>query len=287
MSAPASRPQTSDHPTHSEEAFPWLRLDDLSIPMLPDQAHHVMQLAGDPEVTVTTLAAVVSKDPVLATRVLGLANSALFGAMTALRSVQDAVVRLGVVRVRNAVVAASMDAQVASRDIYGTESQRFMDHAVGTAYLARLLAERQDVDVEELFLCGLLHDIGKLVILKTAHVHVRGGGQPIAPDELAAAIAHYHAACGALALHFWKLPDDVLDVVRHHHDYTLAADPARAAIGYAANRLSHRYGFGCPPEGDGVADDPVMDLLSLDEQWLEMTDAHAPGLFNAARQAFG
>ena len=60
---------------------PWLRPDDLSIPMLPSQAQRVLALVGDPDVTIATLAAVVSKDPVLATRVLGMANSAVYGAM--------------------------------------------------------------------------------------------------------------------------------------------------------------------------------------------------------------
>lgn len=152
-------------PVHAQ--FPWLHPDDLSIPMLPDQAARVLQLASDPDVTVTRLAGLVSKDPILATRVLGLANSAMFGGLTPLSSVQDAVVRLGVSRVRNAVVTVSMHAQTASPQMYGSEGPRFMDHAVGTAYLARLIAGETDADVKTAFLTGLLHDIGKLVILKT------------------------------------------------------------------------------------------------------------------------
>lgn len=266
------------------EQFPWLRPDDLSLPMLPDQAIRGMQMASDPDLTVTKLAGLVSKDPVLATRVLGLANSAMYGAMTPLRSVQDAVVRLGVGCVRNVVVTVSMHAQMTAPDLYGAEGPRFMDHALGTAYLARLVADQADEDVEEAFLTGLLHDIGKLVVHKTAH-HRRRQGTPIADDELANAVTATHAACGALALHFWKLPDEVLDAVRHHHDYTLAVNARAAAVCYAANRLSHRYGFGCSPEGDGVLDDPVWATLGLDGTWIAATDAHAPGLFQAARQA--
>ena len=286
MTPPVTTPTRSDsfaaHPQ-----FPWLRPDDLSLPMLPDQAMRALQLTSDPELTVTKLAGVVSKDPVLATRVLGLANSAMFGALSPLRSVQDAVVRLGTGCVRNVVVTVSMHAQMAAPDLYGTEGRRFMDHAIGTAYLARLIADRLDADVEEAFLTGLLHDIGKLVVLKTAHAHQRREGATIYPEELAAAITAVHAQCGALALHFWRLPDEVLDAVRHHHDYTLAVDRRAAAICYAANRLSHRYGFGCTPEGDDAKSDPVWKEFGLDEAWLEETDAHAPGLFNAARQTLG
>jgi HD-like signal output (HDOD) protein len=268
----------------ADTPFPWLRIHDLAIPMPPAQALRVMQLAGDPEVTVTMLAAVVSKDPVLATRVLGLANSAMFGGAMTLRSVQDAVVRLGVVAVRNVVVAAALHAQVASPDIYGAEGGRFTAHAVGTAYLARLMAHEQDADVDEAFLSGLVHDIGKLVIMKTAHAYQRTGDAVIPQDDLASALAQYHAPCGALALQYWHIPTEILDVVRHHHDYSLAADPRRAAVCYAANRLSHRYGFGCAAEERAIEDDPVLDVLGLDAAWLARTDAYAPGLFNQARQ---
>jgi putative nucleotidyltransferase with HDIG domain len=268
----------------ASEQFPWLRPDDLSLPMLPDQALRGMQMASDPDLTVTKLAGLVSKDPVLATRVLGLANSAMYGAMTPLRSVQDAVVRLGVACVRNVVVTVSLHAQMTAPDLYGAEGPRFMDHALGTAYLARLVAEVADEDVEEAFLTGLLHDIGKLVVHKTAHQR-RKQGLTITDEELGAAVASTHAACGALALHFWKLPDETLDAVRHHHDYGLAVNPRAAAVCYAANRLSHRYGFGCMPEGDDVLEDAVWATLDLGEAWMAETDTRAPGLFNAARQA--
>lgn len=268
----------------ASEQFPWLRPDDLSLPMLPEQAIRGMQMASDPDLTVTKLAGLVSKDPVLATRVLGLANSAMYGAMTPLRSVQDAVVRLGVGCVRNVVVTVSMHAQMTAPDLYGAEGPRFMDHALGTAYLARLVADSAGTDVEEAFLTGLLHDIGKLVIHKTAHLR-RRQGTAISDDDVADAVAASHAACGALALHFWKLPDEVLDAVRHHHHFTLAVNPRAAAVCYAANRLSHRYGFGCTAEGDGVLDDTVWATLDLDDAWMAATDAHAPGLVNAARQA--
>jgi putative nucleotidyltransferase with HDIG domain len=284
MSEPAVAPaalamRIADHP--------WLRPDDLSIPMLPDQAQRVLQLVGDPDVTISTLASVVSKDPVLATRVLGMANSALYGAMTSLRSVSDAVVRLGTRTVRNVVVTVSMQSQFKSSDAYGQESFRFTEHAIGTAYVAHLIADHTRGDVDEAFLCGLLHDIGKLVILKTAHEYQQKHSMVIRPDELQTALAQHHAVCGALALGFWNVPDEVRQVVEYHHAFEEAPDPQAAAICYAANLLSHRYGFGCPAMGDDVLEDAVFPYLELDEAWIAKADVRAPGLFNAARQALG
>lgn len=267
--------------------FPWLRPEDLSIPMLPAEAQRVLQIVGDPEVTIATLAAVVSKDPVLATRVLGMANSALFGAMSPLRSVSDAVVRLGARTVRNVVVTVSMHSQFKSPELYGGETQHFMEHAVGTAYVSHLIAEKVRADVDETFLCGLLHDLGKLVILRTAHQYQKRHAGAIPTTELQAALMHHHAVCGALALGFWNVPDEIRDVVQNHHAFENAADPQATAICYAANLLSHRYGFGCRPEGDAVIEDAVFPYLGLDAEWIAKTDVRAPGLFNAARQALG
>lgn len=271
----------------ADEQFPWLRPDDLSIPMLPDQALRGMQLASDPDITVTKLAGLVSKDPVLATRVLGLANSAMYGGLSPLGSVQDAVVRLGVNCVRNLVVTVSLNGQMAAPDLYGREGPRFMAHAVGTAYMARLVADHVRDDVEEAFLTGLLHDIGKLVVLKTAHDYQRQHRVTLDPDDIADAVTHAHAPCGALALHFWRLPEEILDAVRHHHDYSLAVNTRPAAVCYAANLLSHRYGFGCEPQGDAVLEDQVWQVLGLDADWMAQTDVHGPGLVSAARQALG
>jgi HD-like signal output (HDOD) protein len=278
--------QASEWLVAGDVHYGWLRLDDLAIPMLPDYAVRVMQVTNDPDVTVPRLAALVSKDPVLAMRVLSLANSAMYGALTPLRSVQDAVVRLGVVTVRNIVMATSLQAMVATRDVYGTDAAGFVEHAVGTAYLARLVAGARRADEEEAFLSGLVHDIGKLVILKTAHAHKRRGGSVIHSEEVATAVAHHHAACGAIALHFWNVPDEVLDAVRHHHNYPLAADPSLAATCYLANRMSHRYGCGCEPEGEGLEYDPVLSVLGLDAAWLQETDARASGLVATAQQLF-
>lgn len=64
----------------------------------------------------------------------------------------------------------------------------------------------------------------------------------------------------------------------------MAVNRHAAAVCCAANLLSHRYGFGCAPEGDLSLDDPVWAELGLDRAWIERADAHATGLFNAARQ---
>lgn len=266
--------------------YKWLAAsDDTVVPMMPAIAHRVIELVSDPDVSISTIAALVSKDQVLASRVLGLANSAYCAPMQTVSTVLEAIVRLGLAAVRNVVVTVSFTSRMHDPRIYGERARERADHAIGTAYCARLVAERAGVDLEEAFLCGLLHDIGKLVVLKVAHDHAYRTGENIAPEEIESAIREKHAELGGITLKRWKLPETLIEPVTHHHDYTKAETLRReTAAVYAANRLAHRYGFGCPADESDILEDPVMPFLKLDAIWLEATDVHAPGLFQVARQ---
>jgi putative nucleotidyltransferase with HDIG domain len=194
-------------------------------------------------------------------------------------------VRLGTIAVRNVVVTVSFASRMHDPRIYGERGRELVDHAIGTAYLARLIADKARTDVEEAFMCGLLHDIGKLVILKLAHDYSRRTGKPVPREEVDQAIDERHAGFGGLTLKRWKLPESLIEPVTCHHDYRVATKrPKDAAVTYAANQLAHRYGFGCEADGRNLLEDPVAEFLGLDQAWLESTDVHAPGLYDVARQ---
>jgi putative nucleotidyltransferase with HDIG domain len=265
----------------------WLRCEDLTVPMLPAMAHRVIEMATDPDLSIQTLASLVAKDQVLAGRVLGLANSAYSSPTREIASLKEAIVRLGTTAVRNVVITVSFTSKLHDPAVYQTSGRFIVDHALGTAYVARLVAEHARVDPEEAFLYGLLHDIGKLVILKRAHEYRRQTGRAITDEQLEAVLAAHHPAAGALVLRRWKLPESLDDPVRCHHDYEAATRNRRqAAVAYFANRLSHRYGFGCSAEETDLLADPVCQLLDIDAAWLARIDGHAPGLYDVARQFF-
>jgi HD-like signal output (HDOD) protein len=124
------------------------------------------------------------------------------------------------------------------------------------------------------------------VLLKLARDFIKSGGQTPTPEEIDAFVRDHHAEVGARILRQWQLPETLIEPVRYHHTPDAApTHKAEAAVVYMANRLSHRYGFGCAPDGaDDVADDPIFAELRLTPQWLKDTDQRAPGLFEVARQ---
>lgn len=263
----------------------WMNFQSTDIPMLPELAVRVISLVSDPEVTIAQLAQVVSKDQVLTTRLLSLANSAFYGSSVDVATVPEAVMRVGSLAVRNLAVTLCVTSRMADRRIYGDRGQDLVHHGVGTAYLARIVADATGQPPDAAFLGGLLHDIGKMVILKWHFDHTRTTGEPIAPDAFEAVLAAQHASVGGLALRRWGLPPELEEPVVCHHAYDTASDnrPLAATV-YLANRLSHRYGFGCSADGYDPLEDPVSGELGLDAAWLADLDARAPGLYEVARQ---
>jgi putative nucleotidyltransferase with HDIG domain len=261
---------------------------DAAIPMLPEFAHRIIDMVSDPDVSIARLAAIVTKDQVLASRLLGLANSAYFAAMQEIATVQQAIVRLGTSAVRNLVVTVCFYSRMHDRNVYGPRGRPLAEHGIGTAYMARMLADLTGMDGEEAFMYGLLHDIGKLVILKVAHDARRQGTVPITGDELDDVMRDLHPAVGVRVLRRWRLPSLLDDPIVHHHDWQAATVARRAAaLTYLANRLSHRYGFGCTPDESDLLDDPVVAELQLGDGWLDETDCHAPGLVDVAKKILG
>ncbi|HEV8317172.1 MAG TPA: HDOD domain-containing protein [Vicinamibacterales bacterium] len=264
----------------------WNSSSDTAMPMLPALAGDVMTLALDPDVSVLRIARVISKEQVLATRVLRLANSAYCAPMQEITTINDAIVRMGTAAVRNVVLAVCFASRLQAANVYGPQGRDLVDHGIGSAYLARLVAERAGLDPDEAFMFGLLHDIGKLVLLKQVRDFIKSGGQAPTPEEIDAFVRDRHAEVGARILRQWQLPETLIEPVRYHH--TPDAAPTHkdeAAVVYMANRLSHRYGFGCTAgEADDITEDPIFTELRLNAQWLKDTDQRAPGLFEVARQ---
>lgn len=266
----------------------WIRSGDwahdghASIPVLPAHIAELVQLAGDPDVPTRRIADAVAKDPVLAMQVIRMANSAFSAPAIEITRIGDAVARLGTQSVRNVVMAGCLNAQLVDPRIYGARGRQIVDHCVGAAVLASLLAAPYGSS-GEMFLGGLLHDIGKLLILKLAHDFRKESGDGPVAEEMDAMMAERHAQMGGWLAGRWKMPATLGDPIVWHHDPNWAADGQSIAIVYAANRLAHRYGFGCDADEADLLEDPLLSELGIDAAALAILDAKAPELYASAR----
>lgn len=265
----------------------WQRSLNSYTPMIPANAVEIANLARDPEVSAVKLTQALGKDPLLAANVIRLANSAFSASATTITTLSDAVVRVGTRSVRQLVTAACLTSKLRNPKTYGSHAQLLVDHSVGTAYISWLVADHVDVDPDAAFLCGLLHDIGKFVILKLAHEDL-----PIPATmteaRLNAVIESRHATIGQQALAHWDFAPEIQMPVAWHHDPGEAHGHLHvAAIVYAANRLAHRYGCGCEPESFNLLEDEIFGKLGFDEAFMQELDAHVPGLFEVAKKISG
>ena len=253
-----------------------------ALPMVPAVAREVFEFSSDSQVPVKRIVNVVSRDPVLASRVLRLANSVYSGSAVPVTSISGAIVRMGTESVRNLVTAVCVASILAGKGRRGNAGRELVDHGIGTAYIASFIADAAGEQREQAFACGLLHDIGKLLIDHLAHQQHEGVKRPSAA-ELSTVMTR-HAELGGFLVKLWQLPEPLHEAVAFHHDPSLVPESRPALVTYAANRLAHRYGFGCQPEDFDPMEDPIFAAAKVEERTLARIRHQAPMLYEVARQ---
>ncbi len=257
-----------------------------ALPLMPGLLANVMDVALDADIEGRRLIRLVAREQVLAASVLRLANTAANAPLGTVTTVEQAVWRLGTRAVRSAVLSICFATWSERASSKTPQRLGYVEHGIGTACLAGLVADRSGVNAEEAFVGGLLHDIGKLFLLNLRTVYIRSGGRTPTADEEDTVFRQHHAEVGGVVMESWTLPPALREPVRWHHEpFSAPTCPQTAAVVYAANRLSHRFGFGCTrTREDDILEDPVCIALGVDPSWLRDIDTRAPVLFDAACQ---
>lgn len=251
----------------------WASTDKRTLPLSPGLLGDILWLIREPDVDAARLIRFVSRDQSLAARILRLANVAAYAPMVEVSSINLAVVRLGTESVRRALLAVCFASWAQPAGSQTGQLRAQVAHGVTTGMLARHVASATSADGDEAFAQGLLHDIGKLFLLRLRPEFVRRGGILPSAEELARVDDEHHAEIGALAMQLWGLPLVLREPIRWHHDPLSAPTyPRAAAITYVANILSHRYADNNERTFE-LAADPAMIGLGLTETWLAQTDA--------------
>jgi HD-like signal output (HDOD) protein len=244
--------------TPATTRFRELAIDSLAqLPPFSPVLNQLMASLASPEVSFARLGALIEQDTVLTANVLRLVNSALYGRSGTVSSVRAAVSILGLNRLRNYVFGLSVSNLWSKVKMPpGWDMGRFNRHALATALLADLIAQRSPCEYPEgAFAGGLLHDIGRLMIavaLPAEHGRIEtlvaGRGCPAHEAEMEI-LGLTHAELSADALHRWRLPAEIQHAVRFHHrpeelaSSTGAGRPALAAVLHAADAASACLGF--------------------------------------------
>ena len=204
--------------------------DRIDLPVLPQVAGKVMALANDPAADAARLSALIHQDQALAAHVLRIANSPAYMPRTPIASLQHAVAMLGVNQLSEIAVTISLKSGTVKIPGYEGDVRQLWRHALASGAYAKEIARMRRYNVESAYLCGLLHAVGKPVVLKTvttiaAEMHV-----PLEPSAIIAFLDGYHSRIGNLIATEWSLPPQVADAITYYGIYEQAPSHRQEAM---------------------------------------------------------
>ncbi len=194
-----------------------LESGNLVLPTLPEVALRVRDVVDEPDVTAKQLAEIITTDAALSTRLIKVANSALYRGRILSESVQMAVSRLGLSMVRNLVISLVMEQMFqATSNRLDTRLHELWEHSTEVAARSQLLAQQQaNIKPDEAMLAGLIHNIGTLPILMKAEETPELIQDTQLLDEL---IERLHNKIGAAILESWDFPEALIAVTREYNN---------------------------------------------------------------------
>ncbi len=216
------------------------------LPAVPRVYSELTRRLADPSVSVIELAELVSEDPALAAQVLRMANSAFFGRDRAVSGLADAAARLGTRLLRSLVLHAELYGGFPLPPAEVGRIEAFQRHSALVARIASGLEPRAPW-LDDAFSAGLLHDLGKLVLLsrlpkryEAIEAEALRSGRELHVVEAEQLGAH-HGTIGACLLGMWGLPSVILEAVHGHHGMPVEATPRLDAVRAVAlaDRLAH------------------------------------------------
>lgn len=245
---------------------------DLQLPMFNPVAVKLQRALSDDEISVNGIEALIMEDPALASQILRVANSPFYKGLVEIKTINRAIVRLGGQQVAN---IAMMIAQKNSYSCENPDLTSYFDalwqHAIISAEGCRWLAQSSGLAAEGgvAFLAGLLHDIGKLIILKVLEklYHCADGNRRFSAAAIAEILdSELHTEFGYQLLKEWNLPGPYCDVARYHHaTHDEGANPMLAVV-KLVDQACTKLGYGTTQNPDiSLAACPEAQILSLDE----------------------
>ena len=201
-----------------------------NIPPLPALARELVQLTRNDKTQMKDFIDKIKMDQGLSSRIIKLVNSPFYGLRQDVASIDRATVLLGLNSVKNLALAIST-AQFFDKNfaLYKTTGQALWDHSFLVARLCELLGKAAGEDEDSLYLAGLMHDIGKTVLVDFLVQEASSS-----EDEVNQ-LGTDHSTVGELVLSKWSVAGPITDAVRNHHSNS--SDKFKAVL-YFANRIA-------------------------------------------------
>lgn len=205
---------------------------NLDLPLLPVVGNQVLILVDDPNADASKLSSLIQQDQALAAQILRIANSPAYLPRSPIVSLQQAISWLGLNMLAGLAFSVSVQSGVFTTKGFEREVRNLWRHALASGLYGKEIARRLRHNVENAFLCGLLHTIGKPVLLHQLLNHYSDGAKALEWETLEPLLQEFHIAAGGQLAKAWKLPDPVQEAIRCYPDdtYDQATSPTKGAV---------------------------------------------------------
>ena len=215
-----------------------------ALPAMPVIAQKLLALKLNTEEGCRMLLVLIEEDPQISAKIIGLANSAMVGASRQIKTVREAAMLMGTKRVQSVATSIAILSLMAKPPTGKFNIQDLWLYSIGIAFamlgIARFMPARIRPQDDQIFLAGMLHDIGYLVLAYLApklsdKLHTRLAAEAERPAlEVEREILDIcHDELGAELARHWNLPEEIITVLRYHHN----PDAAEAAAGQPLVRI--------------------------------------------------
>ena len=239
-----------------EQALAFAEKRQITLPVFSDVARKVQKASREERYDISEIERAIESDPALVAEVLRAANSAFFGGLSEVSSIRAAVLRLGLQRVANLVFLASEKSRYNARhpEIAGL-MRDLWHHASACALAAEWISRkvRFPQHGETVFIGALVHDIGKLFLLRVLDDMAREPEYAaVSPELIREMLDNAHAEVGHRLLVSWHLPEVFQTIVRDHH--VDVPDPGNIPLQIVrlANHACNKVGIGLRPQPEIV-----------------------------------
>ncbi|MBL8728379.1 MAG: HDOD domain-containing protein [Planctomycetes bacterium] len=239
----------------------------LEVPPMPATATEVMHLCQQETTDAAKLSAVVHRDQTIASNVLRVANSAAYVGQVPCTSLQQACSRLGMQLISEIATAVAVRGRMFADARCAALLTALWRHSVLAGFFSKEIARARRRNVDVAFLCGLLHDIGKAVLLDNVDRAAAGGELSVGEPGLLAAVHEHHVAAGVVLANRWKLPEQIAEAMQCHHEPDSASRFRDLALTVAfADVLAHHTApnlFAEPLAEEALRRHPALAGLNL------------------------
>ncbi|HEY3667872.1 MAG TPA: HDOD domain-containing protein [Polyangiaceae bacterium] len=245
-----------------------LAAGSLELPLLPGVAMELTSAAAKEDVDARTIADMLKRDPALSAHVLRIVNSPVYSPRAQIVSLQQAVARVGVAKIREIALVIACKTGVFKAKGYEREIDEVFKHSIACALFAQEIARNTRNNVEDAFLCGLLHDVGRPVLLQALVGLLREARVHASQEAVLALVTELHESAGSALAKAWALPETVVTALAKHHSPDVAGESIPVRIASLADAFAHKSSEG-ELTSEALSGHPALAALEIYPDVLE------------------